>query len=241
MAHANNVVAVLRVVGAVAEASVGGRVRGVSHKVDTVHAAVGGGRVLVPLRREGGTWVATKQHTSGWPPSDTHQVALLRRKGASRAGQRVRAHAARRARGRRVQTHAASSQGLGAAGPGGAGVAFGEVGAVVPGRLPHDAASARKPPALARCAAHARAGSGALCWLSAQRAAGWAHRRLAGHGIVVHAAVGAEGHVQGRVSHARIGDDVHSRPHGVEQLGLQKQRVLEHGGVCASFSYFRSG
>lgn len=66
MAHANNVVAVLRVVGAAAEASVGGRVRGVSHKVDTEHAAVGGGRVLVPLRREGGTWVATK-------PSNTHQ------------------------------------------------------------------------------------------------------------------------------------------------------------------------
>ena len=48
-AHGDNEVAVLGIVRRVAEATVAGRIRGVGHRVDTEHATIGGGRVLVPL------------------------------------------------------------------------------------------------------------------------------------------------------------------------------------------------
>lgn len=49
MAHAHDIIAVLRVRGRTAKATVGGAVGGVTNEVNTEHAAVGGGGVLVIL------------------------------------------------------------------------------------------------------------------------------------------------------------------------------------------------
>ena len=54
MAHADNVIAVLGVIVATTETTIRSGVRRVGNEVDTVHATVGRGRVLVPLYRRKG-------------------------------------------------------------------------------------------------------------------------------------------------------------------------------------------
>jgi hypothetical protein len=67
---------------------------------------------------------------------------------------------------------------------------------------------------------------------------GRTHSGLAADREVVLVSGSPLGRVQGRLRHAIVGDDVHSRPHGVEQHGgLQRQQVGEH--VCV-WKLFRS-
>jgi hypothetical protein len=138
-AHGDNEVAVLGIVRRVAEATVAGRIRGVGHRVDTEHATIGGGRVLVPLRsrrerRYQQHQSEPRRHFVGTalPFLRVEQSSASQQRCASRAWCKERV----RVRTHRVQTHAAGGQGISTAGPGCfAGSA--EVGAVVPGDLPH--------------------------------------------------------------------------------------------------------